>query len=228
VGLVQSLPSFRRGRKDSPKNEGRMYNNNSMPRTLPFEELVLDIAMKATWATRLPFLAGISGFGGSGKSTLATRLAIALPSARWLSIDNFWRPDLDIIAPDGEYPCFDRERLRHQVLEPARSGQPVHYQCLDDREKDYEVWRTVPECQVLIVEGCTLFHPTLRGYFDAKIWVDCPLEIATARGIARDNAQFGNGVDMTAHWKEKWEPNERYFLAKHQPEKCADWQYRSE
>jgi uridine kinase len=177
-----------------------------------------------------PFLLGISGFGGSGKSTLAARLSIALPSAQRVSIDSFWLPENDFLAPDGEYPCFDRERLRREVLESVRLSKPVRYQCLDDREKDFEAWRTVPDCRVLIVEGCTLFHPALRDYFDAKIWVDCPLEVATARGIARDNAQFSTGGesgDMTAHWKERWEPNEQYFMAKHHPENCADWHYES-
>jgi uridine kinase len=177
-----------------------------------------------------PFLLGISGFGGSGKSTLAGRLCIALPNARRVSIDSFWLPYCDTLSPEGEYPCFDRDRLRREVLEPARFGKVIRYQCLDDRESDFEAWRTVPDCRILVVEGCTLFHPTLRDYFDAKIWVGCPLEVATARGIARDNAQFSTidkSVDMTAHWKEKWEPNERSFSAKHQPEKCADWMYSS-
>ncbi|MGC4047503.1 MAG: hypothetical protein QM758_27220 [Armatimonas sp.] len=159
---------------------------------------------------------GISGFGGAGKSTLAGQLGTAI-NAPVVSIDCFWLPERDVLGDD--WPCFDRERLAREVLLPWRAGQEVRYQMGDDREADHGGWRTVPLCSRLIIEGCSVFHPVLLPLLDFKIWLEVPLEIATARGIARDSAQFG--VDMTSHWKERWEPNERAFLERFQPQEAS-------
>lgn len=162
-------------------------------------------------------IVGISGFGGSGKTTLAGHLGEAI-GAPIVSIDSFWLPERDVLGDD--WPCFDRERLLHEVLLPWHAGQEVRYQIGDDREADYGGWRAVPFGPQLIVEGCSVFHPLLLPLLDFKIWLDIPLEVATARGIARDSAQFG--VDMTSHWKERWELNERAFFEKFRPHEAAN------
>jgi uridine kinase len=174
---------------------------------------------RAELLARLPArgIVGISGFGGSGKSTLAAELANEL-GAPVVSIDSFWLPESDILSED--WPCFERQRLKTEVLEPFCMRNNVRYRVSDDREADHGKLREVPATSVLIVEGCSLFHPELLRYFALKIWLDVPLEVATARGIARDNAQLG--ADMTSHWKERWEPNERAFLQKFRPDLAAD------
>jgi uridine kinase len=160
---------------------------------------------------------GISGFGGSGKSTLARQLAEHL-TAPVVSIDAFWLPERDVLGED--WPCFERERLAREVLVPWRAGREARYRVSDDRERDHGGWRIVPPGKRLIVEGCSLFHPNLLPLLDYTIWLEMPLELATARGIARDSAQFG--VDMTAHWRARWEPNEQAFLERFRPDAAAD------
>ncbi len=135
-----------------------------------------------------------------------------------VSIDSFWLPEQDILSED--WPCFERERLKTEVLEPFRAGKRVVYRVSDDRETDHGGLREISSVPILIVEGCSLFHPDILEFFALKIWLDVQLEVATARGIARDNAQFG--VDMTSHWKERWEPNEMAFLTKFRPDLAAD------
>jgi hypothetical protein len=54
--------------------------------------------------------------------------------------------------------------------------------------------------------------------------VDCPLEIATKRGMERDR-KWGNDYD--SEWLTIWKPNEQDFLDKYHPDKLADFIYSS-
>jgi uridine kinase len=64
-----------------------------------------------------------------------------------------------------------------------------------------------------------MLHPDLLKFYDFKIWVDCPLDIATQRGIKRDQ-EWGNDHDDL--WLNIWMPNERDFMTKHRPDLAAD------
>lgn len=43
----------------------------------------------------------------------------------------------------------------------------------------------------LIVEGVGLFRPELLKYFAFTIWIECPIEVAIARGKKRDRDEYG-------------------------------------
>lgn len=53
-------------------------------------------------------------------------------------------------------------------------------------------------------------HSDLRKYYDLKIWLDCPLEAATIRGMARDKSIANNHDEL---WL-----NTRDFMAKCRPD----------
>lgn len=164
----------------------------------------------------------ISGFGGSGKSTLAVKLKEQLDDAEIIAADDF------IISRckerTADWNSYDRPRLQKQVLEPALRGEPIRYQVYDWKNDRLGEWRTTSKSKYLIIEGLSILHPDLRKYYDFKIWVDCPLEIATQRGIRRDR-EWGNDHDDL--WLNIWMPNELDFMAKYRPDLAADITYNT-
>jgi uridine kinase len=169
-----------------------------------------------------PLIIAISGYGGSGKSTLAAKLKEQLGNTEVIAADDF------IISRckdrTADWSSYDRPRLQSQVLEPALSGEPIRYQSYDWKNDKLGEWRTALRTSYLIAEGLSILHPDLRKYYDLKIWVDCPLDIATQRGIKRDQA-WGNDHDDP--WLNIWMPNERDFMAKYRPDLAADIKFNT-
>jgi predicted kinase len=164
-----------------------------------------------------PLIIAISGFGGSGKTTLANTLKSQLSGAQIVSIDSFstheWRRNAD-------WDNFDRQRFVRDVLAPAHDNkfplQFVHKPWPGNPEETI----AIPKTNCLVVEGCSIFHPDLLRYYDLKIWMDCPLELATERAMWRDRYIHENEQDY--YWLNIWMPNERDFLAKYHPDELAD------
>lgn len=181
------------------------------------EQKIVHAINSLTKPENRPLIIAVSGFGGSGKSTLATKLKERLGETEVIAADDF------IISRckerTADWSSYDRPRLQQQVLEPAVRGEPISYQVYDWKNDRLGEWRTVPRARYLIVEGLSILHPDLRKYYDLTIWVDCPLEVATQRGIERDRA-WGNDHDNL--WRNIWMPNERDFMAKYRPDLAAD------
>lgn len=169
-----------------------------------------------------PLIIAISGFGGGGKTTLANKLKAQLEESQVVSIDSFsihqWHRNAD-------WDNFDRDRFAKEVIRPTRANQfPLTY--VHEPWPGYpEETRTVPQTHCLIVEGCSIFHPDLLEYYDLKIWVDCPLGIATKRGMWRDRHVHKDEQDY--FWLNMWMPNERDFMAKYRPDLAADIKFNT-
>ncbi len=183
-----------------------------------FGELIEKIS-KLPRPTERPLIIGISGFGGSGKSTLAENLRHHLKSTV-VAVDHFAMGSL--LERDAEWSCYDRDRMKKQVLQPAKKGKPVSYEVYDWLEETLGPKTDVPSSSsdTVIVEGVGIFHPDLRPYFDFAIWVDCPLDVAVQRGIKRSRAW---GYDHDEKWVEVWMPNERDFFEKYHPNQFVDF-----
>ena len=170
-------------------------------------------------STKLPLIVAVSGFGGSGKSTLAGALKEQLESADIVSMDAFIVDRLQVRSADWE--GFDRERFREQVLEPASRGETINFGEYDwIANKILRQKSIFPLPKYLILEGCSILHPDLVEYYDFSVWIDCPLEVATQRGMARDRSY---SVDHDDLWLNVWMPNERDYYEKVHPDKLASY-----
>lgn len=71
-----------------------------------------------------PVLVALDGRCGSGKTTLAAQLARQFPQSITVHTDDFYLPPASRVAIWEQIPCanMDLERLRTQVLTPARAG----------------------------------------------------------------------------------------------------------
>ncbi len=163
-----------------------------------------------------PILIAIEGFGGAGKSTIANKLAEILGSAFVISIDDFIVKE-KLTESSWDKGSFDRARLEQQVLIPITNGRPASYQKL--------LWQTnqlsnpvpVPDVDFLIIEGISTYHPDIKNYYDYKIWVETPIDLANERGHARDGSS-----ENAQHW-ELWSQNDLNYQQKHHPELVADF-----
>ena len=168
--------------------------------------------------TDRPLVIAISGFGGSGKTTLAERLKERLHDATIVSIDSFSNHEW---ARNADWSNFDRQRFAEEVLKPARANDfPLLYRHEPWPGQVSDAAVAVTRANVLIVEGCSIFHPDLIKYYDFKIWLDCPLEEATKRGMWRD--RYINKNQMDHYWQNIWMPNEKDFFEKYNPHLVAD------
>ena len=75
----------------------------------------------------------------------------------------------------------------------------------------------MPKVTYLIVEGISAYHPSIAKYYNYKIWVETPIEIAKARGKARDE-----GNENAEHW-ELWAWNDLLYQQNYYPEYRADY-----
>lgn len=163
-----------------------------------------------------PFILVLDGPGGSGKSTLARELAAAWSGTVaivqgddfYADLDDEYRASLD--AEGGYQEYFDWRRLRDQVFQPARAGEVVTYQRYDWDHGRMGDWVTVPDVDMLIVEGVRCARPELREYADTVVWVNTSERERLHRQIAR-----GENEDV---WIQRWMAAENYYREHvHQP-----------
>lgn len=166
-----------------------------------------------------PLLIAIDGFGGAGKSTVGDALGKLLSSAAVVHIDDFIVKDQ--VDADSWDPGWDRERLVDQVLRPARLGAPVRFPRFEWVEERLGAPLELPATEFLIVEGLTTLHPTLQPYWDCRIWVSTPIEVASERGRQRDR-----GNENEARWTH-WAANDLDYLERHRPDAIADFVVRN-
>lgn len=159
---------------------------------------------------------GIEGFGGSGKTTLADQLRDALGNAYIVNIDDFIVKE-KLNESSWDKGGFDRERLEKQVLAPLSQGRSASYQKLLWETNTLSGLKPIPHVKYVIVEGISCYHPNIEHYYDYKIWVDTPIEIAKARGKLRDT-----GNENEDKW-DMWAESDQAYQQKYHPEQRASF-----
>jgi uridine kinase len=163
-----------------------------------------------------PIIIGIEGFGGSGKSTLAAQFKELLGNAYVIHIDDYIVKS-KLAEPAWDTGVFDHHRLEEQVLKPALSGEKIIYQKLIYDSDTLSEPATRPIVTYLIIEGISCFIPKLSNYYDFKIWVNTPINIAKKRGQER------KGTHGSAKDWEAWAAIDIRYQQKYHPELIADF-----
>ena len=165
-----------------------------------------------------PVLVALDGRCGSGKTTLAAQLARQFPQSITVHTDDFYLPPASRVANWEQIPCanMDLERLRAQVLTPARAGQPVLYRAYSCRAGAYQPVQELAPQPLVILEGSYSHHPLLAGYETLRVFVTCSREEQTRRLQAREGDRY---PDFAA----RWIPLEEGYFAKFQIEQTVDF-----
>lgn len=127
------------------------------------------------------------------------------------------------LSNSTNYQWIDFDRLRSQVLIPFLEGQTsIHYQELNWETGILEIQATlrIPKSGILVLEGVGLFRPGIKELCALKIWIDCPIQVATSRGKLRDKQVYG--VDNDKLWDGIWMENDLDHYQIHEPFRVAD------
>jgi len=154
----------------------------------------------------------ISGFGGSGKSMLANRLRdkFKINDRHIVRLDNLFAEQPWGTGVFDDYDWSIITEILQKVLGRGFFGERISF---DE-----------PMPKVVIIEGVRLLRPEAIPYFDIKVWIDCPLNIATERGKARDRAGGADDAHIK-RWDTEWTPKEEVYNATYHPDKLASFLY---
>lgn len=163
----------------------------------------------------------ISGFCGSGKSTLG-RIVASHFDAPLVSIDDFIVGPRDHTSDD--WSTFDRERLKAEVIEPAKPGETIDYLKFDSGEYVAGLPGTKASINIgklIALEGVGLFTDELLECFDITIWINCPYDESM-------NCAKQRSVGTADYFDTIWGPNDQRFFDKFRPDLRADIIYKYE
>ena len=186
----------------------------------PTVERILELLARAPARAGGTQVLAIDGPSGSGKTTLAAAVQTALDGG----------PDgVPVVHLDSIYPGWDGladsvPRLVEWVLQPLAEGRPVRYRRYDWERGEYAEWVDVPTDPVppvLIVEGAGAGSLPCAPYLSLLVWMDAPVALRFARGMARD------GETYRPHWQ-RWADQENRHFAEHDPRGRADLQVNAQ
>ena len=183
-----------------------------------FSTLVENISTLLTTHPSRPVLIALDGRCGSGKTTLAAQLAEHFPQSSIFHTDDFYLPPAARVPGWETIPCanMDLERLRSEVLAPARAGLPVNYRAYSCREGAYLPAQHIAPQPLFIIEGSYSQHPVLAACYDLTVFVTCSKEEQTRRLQLREGTRYTNFV-------QRWIPLEEGYFEKYGIEEKADF-----
>ncbi len=182
-----------------------------------------------------PTRVAVDGISAAGKSTLARELAFVVGSSGrpvvHLTMDDFHHSRARRYRQGRESArgyfddAFAFDSFRDLVLVPlGPKGNCKYRPRLHDLASDLPVDAAAveaPSDAVVIVDGTFLQRSELLPHWDHRIYVEVSLELARARGIARDSALLG-GRERTAElYDQRYLPAARLYLREVDPKASA-------
>ncbi len=174
-------------------------------------------SIKQTDPPTRPYIIAIDGRCGAGKSTIAARLAEELNATLFHMDDYFLRPEQrtpERFSTPGEN--IDHERFLEDVLIPLKEGRTVTYSPYSCTTQTLQDPITVAPADIVIVEGSYALHPTLRAYYDLRVFLTLFPREQEARIRAR------NGDAIWPMFKNRWIPMEEAYHIYCEVEKYSD------
>jgi uridine kinase len=181
-----------------------------------------------------PLRVGVDGVCGAGKTTFAHDLAVVLAESGRpvveLDSDGFHheraiRYRQGRASARGYYEdAYDLDALRDLVLRPLGPGgsrryaERVHDLATDERAPRFA---EAPEDAIVLFGATFVQRDALRDDWDEVIWLDVPVAVATARGVARDAAAMGGADVAEAAYAERYMAACRIYLAEQAPRERA-------
>ena len=140
----------------------------------------------------------IDGPSGAGKTDFAASLAVHLPQAQVLHMDDLY-PGWDGL----EQAVTD---VHAHVLAPLARGGQAAYRRWDWQHGRYAGWHSLPATNLLIVEGVGSGAQPGWQLESVLIWLEADLDERFRRGIERD------GEPYLPHWR-RWAAREQALFA---------------
>lgn len=175
------------------------------------------IALKS--ATGGNVLIGIDGLSGAGKSTLAQQVIHSYKNAIHIELDDFYRPyhattDVKLTAEEICFRLFDWQRLRKDLLLPIAQGRTAVYQRYDWIQDKLLEQIEIPISPIIVVEGVFGMLPSLRQFYDLKIYVETPRK----HRLDRINAR----CYPNRNWMKPWMAAENWYIEEVTPKNRVD------
>lgn len=182
-------------------------------------------------------LVGISGIDASGKGFITAKLAEEIQqkgfNAANINLDGWLNLPHIRFNPNNPAVHFYENAIRFDemfetLILPLRENRSIQLTA-DFAEETAIKFRKheyfYKDIDIILLEGIFLLKNDFRKYFDVKIWIECPFEIALQRAIAR--SQEGLSAEETIKAYETiYFPAQKIHFATDAPQKSADlvWQ----
>lgn len=204
---------------------------------------ILDKKNEKDTRARMPYIVGIDGPPAAGKSTIIRPLVEELTKKGKkvvvINADHFLHYKIHRYPKPGEDPADVYERrtlnrglLRMKVLEAltteGRLQQTMNVLNLLNEDKPNKVTYDIDPDTIVIIEGIFMFHESLRGYLDTKIFLDVERDLLIKRGLARNAGQGRDKVEVSGEEYfhkilTRFEPGYGRYKEKHDPMGNADY-----
>lgn len=149
----------------------------------------------------------IDGRCGGGKSTLGKIIAERF-KGNLFHMDDFFLP-FEMRTPERLETAGGNvhyERFYEEVIVPIKNKQVVYYKKFLCSKGDFDQPIIVEPKSFNIVEGSYSLHPTLKNYYDYKIFIDVAANVQYNRILKR------NGKEKLQDFLDKWIPMEEHYF----------------